>query len=431
MSRRCRHCPAFVLVGALILGACEDELPVDTGGVVPPPPTGTPDPPVQPPAADPSDVIFDPARVPRFDIEIEPAAIAELAANETAGNLKKYVRARLRYEKEGPLEVGLRIKGESNRTTFDQKPALKIKFDELVPDQSFHGLKRLTLNNLGEDPSAIAERLAYHLYRAAHLPAPRANSAVLYVNGVYYGIYANVESVDKALLRRWFGSAAGNLYEEQQQDFLPGNEEGFELQTNEQMDDRSDLRRLIAALASSGPSTFLTDMDPILDGDRYLRFTALEGLTGHWDMYGYTRFYPNNFHLYNDPTSGKFVFIPWGMDMTWKPFREQDHLPMLALAHAEDDPVGPISAGLLFQRCVASAACRSRYLETVAEAVKLLEAQGLDALAETYHQQVRPHVLADQRKIWSNEEFEATHQTVVRIIRERPARVRADLAQAR
>src|SRR4029450_5105563 len=128
--------------------------------------------------------------------------------------------------------------------------------------------------------------------------------------------------------------------------------------------------------------TFLTDMDPILDVDRYLWFTALEGLSGHWDMYGYTRFYPNNFHVYNDPTTGRFVFIPWGMDMTWKPFHQQDHLPVLALAHADDDPLEPLSAGLLFQKCLASAPCRARYIETVRAAVTLLEGQGLDALAE-------------------------------------------------
>ncbi len=395
------------------------------------PPAGTPDggaTPTPSPAAGASDEIFDPGRVPRFDIEIEQAAIDELLAAELAEDHNHYVRARFRYGGETLNDVGLRIKGETTRQPFDQKPPFKIKFDEFVANQGFRGLKRLTLNNLMEDPSAVAERLAYHLYRAAHQPAPRANNAVLYVNGAYYGIYANVESVDKALLHRWFASSAGNLYEEGEVDFVAGSEEAFVLKTNEAADDRSDLKRLIDTLTAAGAASFLGDMDVILDGDRFLWFTALEGLAGQWDMYGYTRFYPNNFHLYHDPSTGKFTFIPWGMDMTWKPFQDKDHLPMLTVAHEGDDPMEPVSAGLIFQRCLASPSCRSRYMATVGEAVRLLEAQDLDTLAETYHQQVKPYVYADQRKSWSNEEFEATHQTVVRIISERPARVRADLA---
>lgn len=54
------------------------------------------------------------------------------------------------------------------------------------------------------------ERLAYDVFRAAGLPAPRCNNAVVYVNGAYYGVYVNVEAEDKTLLRRWFASAEGN-----------------------------------------------------------------------------------------------------------------------------------------------------------------------------------------------------------------------------
>jgi hypothetical protein len=408
----------------------------DTGATPTPPAPGTdgpvpttpPDAP--PPAAADNEEIFDPARLPRFDIEIDQAQIAQLMAYEAAEDHNSYVRARFRYGTEVLNDVGLRIKGETTRQPFDQKPPFKIKFDEFVPNQAFRGLKRLTLNNLMEDPSAVAERLAYHLYRAAHQPAPRCNNALVYVNGAFYGIYANVESVDKAMLRRWFASAGGNLYEEEQVDFLPGNEENFALKTNEVADDRSDLKRLIDTLGTAGNASFLGDMEPILDGEHFLWFTALEGLAGQWDMYGYTRFYPNNFHVYHDPTTGKFVFMPWGMDMTWKSFEGKDHLPMMAIAHEDDDPALPVTAGLIFQRCLASASCRARYVAVVAEAIKLLEAQGLDTLAETYHRQVKDQVYADPRKSWSNEEFEAAHQTVLRIIRERPARARADLAAA-
>ena len=79
-----------------------------------------------------SDELFDPGRVPRFDIEITPAAVAELEAAIARRDYKHFVRARFRYGNEVLEDIGLRIKGESSRTRFDEKPALKLKFDEFV-----------------------------------------------------------------------------------------------------------------------------------------------------------------------------------------------------------------------------------------------------------------------------------------------------------
>lgn len=408
--------------------------PPPPGPPAPPPPPGPPPPPSPPTPSPPptgptaSDELFAPDRLPRFDLEVTPAAIAELNAAELAGDLKHYVRARFRYGSEVLEDVGIRIKGEATRTAFAAKPALKIKFDAFVLGRSFRGLRRLTLNNLMEDPSGIAERLAYDFFRLAGLPASRANNALLWVNGQFYGVYANVESIDKPLLRRWFASDAGNLYEEGGEDLLPGREATFELQTNELADDRNDLRALTAALARAGDATLLQELAPLLDTERFLRFTAAEGIVNQWDMYGYTRFYPNNFHLYRDPASGRFVFLPWGLDMAWKPFDDTAvHLPMLDLAHSGNSPLEPITAGLVLRRCLASPPCRARYLAVVREVVALLPAAGLDARASSYRAQIAPHLAADWRKVYSDAETEASFAAVLAILRARAARVLADL----
>jgi hypothetical protein len=87
-----------------------------------------------------------------------------------------------------------------------------------------------------------------------------------------------------------------------------------------------------------------------------------------------------------------------------------------------------ITAGLIFQRCLASAPCRARYVAIVRELLDLMEGARLDALAATYREQVRPHQRMDQRKFHSDAQCEASFQTVVRTIRDRGARVRQDLA---
>jgi hypothetical protein len=373
---------------------------------------------------DPSAELYDPDRVPRFELELPPASVMALGQNP-----RVYVRGTFRYGDEVVNDVGVRLKGESNLRPLTRKAPFKIKFDEFVPNQSFRGLRRMTFNNMLEDPSFVAERLAYYFFRAARLPAPRANSALVSVNGQPFGVYVNLETEDKTFLRRWFASDAGNLYEEGQVDFLPGNEARFELETNEPRNDRTDLRGLIAALQAARDESLLADLDATLDTTHFLRFTAAEAAVNQWDMYGYTRFYPNNFRLYHDPGAGRFVFIPWGMDMALKDFRGRgDHIGVFAPARQFNNPAGPVTGGLIFQRCLRSPTCRSRYVAELRAIVDLYEQVALDQVADRYYQQIKTLVYADPRKEVSNAGFERGYATVLRIIRERPATIRRELA---
>jgi hypothetical protein len=375
------------------------------------------------PGPSPSDELFDPELVPHFQIELPAASLAALARAPA-----EYVSGTFRYGNESVNNVGVRIKGEATKRTLREKAAFKLKFDAFVPDQTFRGLRRLTLNNLTEDATFLAERLAYQVFRAARVPAPRAANALVSVNGTLFGLYANVETEDKTFLRRWFASDDGNLYEEGQRDFLPGNETTFELETNEPRNDRSDLTALIDALARSTPETLLEDLGRQLDVPHFFRFTALEAIVNQWDMYAYTRFYPNNFRLYRDPSSNKFVFLPWGMDMALKDFRGQgDHIAVFALAHENNRASAPVTAGLIFRLCMGSAPCKAAYSAVLRDMVTLFEGLALEQTATRAFDQVRPHVLADPRKEFGQSDIDLMRETMLRIIRERPARIRAQL----
>ena len=376
------------------------------------------------PELDPSDELYDEEALPRFEITLPESSIAMLRADGDS-----YVPGELRYGDETVSNIGVRIKGSASRRTLDEKAAFKLKFDEYVPDQTFRGLRRLTLNNMVEDPSFIAERLAYAVFRAAGLPAPRCNNALVSVNGEPYGVYANVESEDKTFLRRWFADEDGNLYEVAGSDFVAGAEQSFELETNEAVNDRSDLRALIAALANTSAGSFLADMEQVLDLPRFLRFTAAEAAVNQWDMYAYTVFYPNNFRLYRDPSTQKFAFLPGGMDLAMKPFLEtgRPHIAIYELARERDQPEGPVTAGLLFQRCLESEACRAQYRDAVREIVAVYDSLELEAKAQRYHEQIAAHVLADPRKPYDAEQVEAGYQKVLATIRERPIAIRDEL----
>lgn len=273
-----------------------------------------------------------------------------------------------------------------------------------------------------EDPSYLAERLAYHFFRELKLPAPRCNHALVSVNGMLFGLYANIETEDKAFLRRWFDSDAGNLYEEGQVDFDQGNEQAFDLETNEEKNDRSDLTALMAALASAKSETYSADLGAQLDLPHFLAFTAAEAAVNQWDMYGYTVFFPNNFRIYRNPSSARFVMLPWGMDMSMKPYRDsgRPHILPLELSRQYDKKDGPITAGKMFRGCLASPACRSSYIEVVKETAKRYEAAQLEPLAKRYYAQIAPHIADEPRKEYTPKQIEQGYQSLLQTIRERP-----------
>ena len=357
-----------------------------------------------------SDELYAEDSFPRFDLELPAESIAALE-----GAPDQYARGTLRYGDEVVANIGVRLKGEYTFRPITQKASFKLKFDELVPGQMFRGLRRMTLNNGFEDPSLVAERLVYHAFRGAGLPAPRCNNAQVYVNGENYGIYVNIETEDKTFLRRWFASEDGNLYEELGSDWLPGNEYAFELETNETVNDRSDLTALFAAIAAAGDATLMSDVAAIVDTDRFLAYSAMEGIVNQWDGYAYTQFGPNNYRIYHDPATGHFSVLPWGMDMSMKPYGGNPYVDLGS------------PAGHLLARCVASASCLAAYRAVVTEQIDLFESFALDAVAEAAYAQIRAAVYADPRKEHSNATFDAAYGTVLDFVRDRPDAARAQL----
>src|SRR5207249_8779911 len=94
---------------------------------------------------------------------------------------------------------------------------LKIDIDRYHKGQAFHGMKMITLNSGAADPTRYREALAYPLYLAAGVPAPRTAFAqvTLTVPGKYdkefVGLYTFVEHVDKTFLKDHFKNANGLL----------------------------------------------------------------------------------------------------------------------------------------------------------------------------------------------------------------------------
>jgi hypothetical protein len=374
--------------------------------------------------ADPSDELFAAENLVRFDIELPPDSLQALRENPD-----EFAAGTLRYRDQTLVSVGVRLKGEASFRELDDKPAFRLKLDELIPGQRLFGLKRLTLNNDVQDPSSLSQSLVYRAFREAGMPAPRCNHALVYVNGEYRGLYSNVETEDKAFLERWFSSDEGNLYEEGGSDLVVGAAAAFELETNEGQNDRSDLRALIGALARATPEDFSEAVAEELDLERYLSFAALEALAGGEDGYSYVLGPPNNFRLYRDPGTDRFVFLPWGLDRALRPRFD----PMLV--HEWVPALGKYRSvwnthSLILSGCLASPDCARAYAARLLEMVALFEGLDLAERARAEMDLIAEAVRADGHKPSGDDYVDHARQLLLDYLAERPAAIRAELSPA-
>jgi hypothetical protein len=276
-----------------------------------------------------------------------------------------------------PIEVGIRLKGGvlGSLRTLQQKAAFKIKFDSFVKGQTFLGLKKMTLNNMVEDPSMTHEAAAYEAFRTMGVPAPHAGFAYLRVNGESFGLHLNLESLDKIALQKQLGPFQDpqHLYEgEYGADVTPARVGRFEVDEGDD-EDESDLEALVTAVASSAPS-FSAAVGPLTNLDEMTRMWATEKYIGHWDGYSgrATEYQPNNFYLYSDAV-GRFQMLPWGTDETW-----DDHLDFEG------------TGGALFTHCLGDLACKATYLEALDTALPILNGLDFDEALRCTAERLQP-----------------------------------------
>src|SRR6185369_16518639 len=107
--------------------------------------------------------------------------------------------------------VGVRFRGATSYLLLPpgaQKRSINV---DMQPGQDLWGYDSLNLNNGFHDPTFLREFLAY-LVMGRHGPAPRCNFVRLWLNGVYWGIYVNVQQPDRKLMQQSFGSSGGSRY---------------------------------------------------------------------------------------------------------------------------------------------------------------------------------------------------------------------------
>ncbi len=360
---------------------------------------------------DPYEVVFDDAHITEVALAIDDADLERILADPFS---REYVPATLTYGGHVVEEVGVRLKGNLQVNFWvvngGYKFAFKIDVDRFVEDQEFMGLTKLNLHCAVNDPSFLRENAAYHLLREAGIPASRASYVHLTVNGIDHGVYNVVEQVDRRWLADRFDDDGGNLYKPLDGSFLEylGDDpadydlESYNLQTNTEDPDHARLLELIRVLGHPDEPGFPEDIEALFDVDGFLRFLALNTFILNLDSYAEIG---HNYYLYDDPGSGRFVFIPWDMSEAFGNFAcwpEEELMMGLDVHHpmcAEERPL--ISNLLGVQRF------RDAYLAHLEQLMGegVLEHDALVARLEQSHAFVDAAVEADPARFYSYEEF--------------------------
>lgn len=264
--------------------------------------------------------------VARIDISVNPTSL-EWMYNNVESDSEHFASMHFRNNliDESIESIGFRLRGNTSRVS--QKKSFKVSFNTFISGREFYGVDKLNLNGEHNDPSIIRSKLCADLFKDIGLTASRASYARVYINDEYYGLYISVEHIDDEFVDKNFLDPSGNLWkclypadltylgnDPDLYKFRSGDHQTYELTTNEDVNDYSQLARLIGIINNT-PSDLLPDsLEKILAVPEVLKYFAMNILVGSWDDYWSLM---NNYYLYHDPTEDKFHWIPYDYDNTF------------------------------------------------------------------------------------------------------------------
>ena len=176
--------------------------------------------------------LFDNTKVHSIDIVMHDWEdfIANAASEE-------YYAANVVIDGEAYKNVGIRGKGNTSLSTVSslgsERYSFKIEFDQYDSAISYHGLDKLSLNNLIQDSTMMKDYLSYTMMREFDATAPLCSFVYITVNGEDWGLYLAVEGVEDAFLQRNYGSVSGELYKPDSMSFGGGRGNGRDFNMDE------------------------------------------------------------------------------------------------------------------------------------------------------------------------------------------------------
>ena len=169
--------------------------------------------------------LFDNTRVHTIDIVMNDWD--EFIDNATS---EEYYTAAMVIDGEAYKNVGIRGKGNTSLSTVSSmnsdRYSFKVEFDHYDNSITYHGLDKLSLNNLIQDSTMMKDYLTYTMMNEFGAAAPLCSFVYITVNGEDWGLYLAVEGVEDSFLERNYGSDYGELYKPDSMSFGGGRGNG-------------------------------------------------------------------------------------------------------------------------------------------------------------------------------------------------------------
>ena len=299
---------------------------------------------------------FDIAAVETVHLDFPQQNFKELLARNYSD--KELLGARLRYKDISFDSVGARYRGQTSYRGSGEKKSFAIDLEFTVNGQDINGYNELKFNNGYTDESALREVLYSNLARK-YIPSAKANFVNLIVNGQNYGVYSNVQKLDKDHAKEWFfdndttrwraegrsrGFGTGNSG---LNDFGPDGRSYisyYTLKGATLIDPWQDLANAAHALGTANNANLIEGISPYLDIDETLWYLAVENLFADDDSYVHKG--GMDYYLYFDVVSQRLLPIEYDGNsvlgdryINWTPFyrANDDRFPLLTklLGNAE------------------------------------------------------------------------------------------------
>jgi spore coat protein CotH len=379
-------------------------------------------------AAQTSDDFFNPEVLQRVDLWLNSADWAKLKA---AFQENTYYPADVTWNGITVRNVGIRSRGLGSRSST--KPGLRVDFDRYSSGQQFLGLKSFVLDNLTQDQTGVKETVAMRFLTRLGIPAPRETHTRLYVNGDYAGLYGLVESVDKTMMGRVFGSIGDNVQNDGylfEYNYVLGSPwrfgyEGldlapykarFDIKTNESHAESviwGPIEELVRLVNNTPSSSFEASIGPRLDLAAFVRYIAAQNFIAQNDGFnGYDGM--NNFYFYRLENSASHVFIAWDEDNAFLQ-------PDFGITARNDENV-------LTRKTLELPAYQSQYFGVLSEAAS----SASDWLRQEMQRQLdmtNDAMRTDTLKPYSNADYTAARDTLLAFPQARITYVRCEVAK--
>ena len=336
------------------------------------------------------------------------------AANDVVGQAEVIFQV---GDETGPLpnEVGydavvpngtVQIRGASTSANGNQK-SYKI---ELYDDAGlWRGQSTIALNKHVFDPTRVRNKLSFDLLKGVPgIVTLRTQFVHLYVkdettspagkNFVDYGLFTQVEAVNKAFLRNHQLDPNGQLYKATSFEFYR-YEDQIRLETDPLFDE-SEFSHRLEIKGNRDHSKLIQMLDDInnydipiartfekyFDEENYFTWLAYNILVGNVDTQN------QNFYLYSPQNSETWYFIPWDFDgdLERQKKEELDSDPYLSWEVGIHNYWG----GVLHNRLLRLEKYRNILDEEINELIKLLPPEKIETMLSSYRDVTEPFVFS-------------------------------------